>query len=169
MAYLCLAMHGLNLAFSTQTRPRALQRTRMPIALVQTAIEAEPLAGTVETDGGDDDVEGRPSKYAWKPPPRRVKLSPRSLTQLREALDAVERVGGAGKQASGTASKRRSSKRRARPTDPPHRIATGGPLVHVRRTLPIWRHRGEVLSTLRQPVSIVQGETGCGKGRWMAS
>ena len=36
-------------------------------------------------------------------------------------------------------------------------------MADVRRKLPVARHRAELLQALRQPISLIQGETGSGK------
>ena len=108
----------------------------------------------------------RVSKWAWKPPPRRVKVSPAKLASVREALDLLgdpePAEASPGAAASGGAVRRPRHANRGRPQPPP-RIANGGPLASVRRQLPVAKHRAELLRALRRPVCLIQGETGSGK------
>ena len=134
------------------------------------AAEAE----TEEDDGRTEERARTPriSKYAWRPPARRVKLTANKLGIVRGALDRLDPVPAGDAPASSAAPKQgteqggapRRQRRhvRSRPP-PPRRIAGGGPMADVRRKLPVARHRAELLQALRQPISLIQGETGSGK------
>ena len=114
----------------------------------------------------------RISKYAWRPPARRVKLTASKLSIVRgalgrlDSLDSPAPTGDAPASSDapdqGVAPRRQRRHVRSRPP-PPRRIAGGGPLASVRRRLPVARHRAELLEALRQPISLIQGETGSGK------
>ncbi|KAJ1474633.1 hypothetical protein T484DRAFT_1831713, partial [Baffinella frigidus] len=49
------------------------------------------------------------------------------------------------------------------PTTPPPAVPGGGPFAEVRHGLPVFKYREEVLAALREPASLVEGETGSGK------
>ena len=126
------------------------------------AAEAE----TEEDDGRTEEYTRTPriSKYAWRPPARRVKLTANKLGIVRGALDRLGPVpaGDASSTApeqgteQGGAPRRQRRHVRSRPP-PPRRIAGGGPMADVRRKLPVARHRAELLQALRQPISLIQG------------
>ena len=108
----------------------------------------------------------------WSTPPRRVKLTPAKVAQVKaglEALDApevrAEAEGGAASQDSKAGIGRtagRSSRlgRRPRRGPPPAPLEGGGPVAATRRQLPVTHHRKAVLEALRKPVSIIEGATG---------
>jgi ATP-dependent RNA helicase DHX57 len=74
-----------------------------------------------------------------------------------DQLDSVDASPSAGRSAH------RKSKPRQRRPPPPRRLQGLGPLSNVRCKLPVTRHRVELLEALRQPVSIIEGDTGSGK------
>ena len=138
--------------------------------------EAEEVAAAeAEEDDGRAEERARApriSKYAWRPPARRVKLTASKLSIVRgalgrlDSLDSPAPTGDAPASSDapdqGVAPRRQRRHVRSRPP-PPRRIAGGGPLASVRRRLPVARHRAELLEALRQPISLIQGETGSGK------
>ena len=147
------------------------------MAVETVAVEEAEEEEAEEDDGRAEERARAPriSKYAWRPPARRVKLTASKLSVVRGALDrldSLERLESsvltgdapASSDAPGLGGAPRRQRRqvRSRPP-PPRRIAGGGPLASVRRRLPVARHRAELLEALRQPISLIQGETGSGK------
>ena len=138
------------------------------------AVEAEAEAEAREDDGRAETRVRVPriSKFAWRPPPRRVKLTANKLTIVRGALEILGRPEPDGdapppsdllpERSGAPRRQQRHGSGRGRPL-PPQRIAGGGPLASVRRQLPVAPHRAELLQALRQPISLIQGETGSGK------
>ena len=154
----------------------ALEGGEEAVETVAAGEETEDAAEAVteEDDGRTEEYTRTPriSKYAWRPPARRVKLTANKLGIVHGALDRLGPVPAGEAPASSAAPEQateqggapRQQRRhvRSRPP-PPRRIAGGGPMADVRRKLPVARHRAELLQALRQPISLIQGETGSGK------
>ena len=112
---------------------------------------------------------------AWAPPPRRVKLSPAKTKLVRGALDSLtpgapteSSVSKPGPPPAEPSSKKARREGPRRPPLPRLLRPPGGPMASVRRELPVYRSRKQVLDALRRPVSLVEGETGCGKSTQVA-
>ena len=108
---------------------------------------------------------------AWAPPSRRVKLSPAKAKLVRSALDDLVHIGEKRVQsASEPLREQQQVRRKATPKRPPlpQVLKGGGPMARERAELPVFRSRSAILDALRKPVSLVEGQTGCGKSTQVA-
>ena len=111
---------------------------------------------------------------AWAPPSRRVKLSPAKAKLVRSALDDLVHFGDKGVQSASEPLREQQQqqqvRRNATPKRPPlpQLLKGGGPMARERAELPVYRSRSAILDALRKPVSLVEGQTGCGKSTQVA-
>ena len=107
---------------------------------------------------------------SWAPPPRRVKLSRHRIDLLRTALDKMPQ-GDTGSTDSAEGRQRQQQvvhTMKARRSPLPRPLKGLGPLASVREALPVARARKKILQALRHPVSLIEGDTGCGKSTQVA-
>ena len=132
-----------------------------PLADIQLRAAAKLFGHPPDGFAGEQKERG-----PWTPPTNHVNINPLLSTLVTDALHATRHLHPPSAPNSSSSSQPARAARAPRPNHvppPPPLLTGGGPLGSVRRALPVYKFRGAVLEALREPASLVEGETGSGK------